>query len=111
MSETTKFAGPLDAYMALVADGSLQCDSAQKVAAEKLQSLWHNLIKYEPAGVGRSWQARFGLMGRLALTAPRGLYLHGAVGRPERQAAKAPLWREPLWAGAARALPAWFLIQ
>ena len=24
--------------------------------------------------------------------------------------AKAPLWREPLWAGAARALPAWFLI-
>ena len=81
MSETTNFVGPLDAYMALVADGGLQRDSAQAVAAEKLQSLWHNLIKYEPAGVGRSWQARFGLMGRLALTAPRGLYLYGPVGR------------------------------
>ncbi len=39
---------------------------------------------------------------------PAGDVATSARGAPG--AAKAPLWREPLWAGAAGALPAWFLI-
>jgi len=64
----------------LVADGELHRDPVQAVAVEKLQSLWHALLKYEPES-GGGWRERFGLNRRPAKSAPKGLYLHGPVGR------------------------------
>ena len=64
----------------MVADGELHRDPVQAVAVEKLQSLWHALLKYEPES-GGGWRERFGLNRRPAKSAPKGLYLHGPVGR------------------------------
>jgi cell division protein ZapE len=71
--------GPLFAYRARLRAGGLDHDSAQELAAEKLQSLHHALADYRPATAG-SWKARFGLARRRD-EPPAGLYLYGAVGR------------------------------
>jgi len=67
--------GPLAAYRARVASGSLASDPAQERAAERLDLLWAELAASPP---------RRGLLGRLLgppPVPPRGLYLWGPVGR------------------------------
>ena len=80
--------GPLPAYRALVADGRLVSDPAQRMSAERLQALWTKLRGYDPpprtpSGNG-SLLARF-LRRKPAEGAdearPNGLYLVGEVGR------------------------------
>ena len=81
MSDTAAPPDPQTAYRALVAGGEMHRDPVQALAVEKLQSLWHALLKYEPARGGGSWRERFGLTRRPAEPAPQGLYLYGPVGR------------------------------
>lgn len=63
-------AGLLQAYRARVASGELAADPAQSAAAERLDALLTDVERYMRPGL-------FG--GKRA--APRGLYLHGPVGR------------------------------
>ena len=81
MSETAAPPDPQTAYRALVAAGEVHRDPVQALAVEKLQSLWHALLKYEPARGGGRWRERLGLTRRPAEPAPQGLYLYGPVGR------------------------------
>jgi cell division protein ZapE len=64
----------LDKYNALVAEGVIVPDPAQALAAQRLDALARRL---------RSWRRREGLAAMLRGTepAPKGLYIHGAVGR------------------------------
>ncbi len=72
--------GPLFEYRRMVAEGALDADSVQGLAAEKLQSL-HNALKgYAPAKGGGGLKARLGLA-RRRQDPPQGLYLYGGVGR------------------------------
>jgi cell division protein ZapE len=66
-------------YQALVADGSLTPDPAQALVAEKLDLLGRELTGYRPTMGRQNWAARLGF-GRPA-AAPKGLYIHGSVGR------------------------------
>ena len=78
-------AGPLPAYRRRLAEGALQTDPAQAVAAERLQDLWVKLRGYDPP----PHAGRAGFIGRLlrrravdeAPSGPSGLYLVGEVGR------------------------------
>jgi len=72
---------PLSRYRRLLADGELRPDSHQLAIMEKLQNLHNELIGYEEKLPGKK-----GLLGRLLksrknVTFPRGLYVHGDVGR------------------------------
>jgi cell division protein ZapE len=80
--------GPLPAYRSLVSNGRLTADPAQRMAAERLQTLWRLLRGYDPPL--HVEPARRGLFGRLLgrkpadwsdETRPHGLYLAGEVGR------------------------------
>ncbi|WP_185804468.1 cell division protein ZapE [Pontivivens nitratireducens] len=74
--------GPLQRYRALIADGTLEADPAQRLAVEKLQLLHTRLTGYEP-GAGR--KVRVGIFGwgreRVSEADIPGLYLYGGVGR------------------------------
>lgn len=72
--------GPLSFYRARLAAGDIRHDSAQELAAEKLQSLYHALKNYQPSSGRGGWKERFGLA-RRRVEAPQGLYLYGGVGR------------------------------
>jgi cell division protein ZapE len=78
--------GPLAAWRARVADGELVPDTAQRMAAERLQDLWVKLRGYDPppSGNANGLLARF-MRRRPAEGAPdarpHGLYLVGEVGR------------------------------
>jgi cell division protein ZapE len=65
-------------YQALVASGALEPDAAQAEAAEAFAGLERRLSRYKP-------RRRQSLLGRLFAdkddSAPRGLYVHGEVGR------------------------------
>src|SRR5207248_7313350 len=64
-------------YRFLVASGAIEADPAQARAAEALAALEQRLSGYKPA-------SKQGLFGRLFADdgdAPRGLYIHGEVGR------------------------------
>ena len=68
--------GPLDNYRAMIASGEIEPDPAQLVATEHLDRLATSLGSWRPA--------RGGLFARFSRTgsyAPRGVYIHGAVGR------------------------------
>ncbi len=70
---------PLTVYRALIRSGEIERDSAQELAAEKLNLLHRRLRRYKPAEA-------VGLLSRLGLGAepvepPQGLYLVGGVGR------------------------------
>ncbi len=65
----------IDAYTALVTSGAIEHDPAQEAAADQLQMLHDALKGYQP---GRK-RGLFRLGG--AVEAPRGLYIHGGVGR------------------------------
>ncbi len=69
--------GPLTAYRALCRTEGFSGDPVQKLAVEKLQSLHHALVGYEPSSGG--WAERFGLARRAE--PPQGLYIFGPVGR------------------------------
>ncbi len=76
--------GPLPFYRARLAADDLLPDSAQALAIERLQDLWHRLSTYEPPGNGNG----HGFLARLwprrnaeDAVAPNGLYLVGNVGR------------------------------
>jgi cell division protein ZapE len=82
--------GPLHAYRALIAAGSLAPDPAQARAAERLQDLWQRLRGYVPATLPPAADGGGSLLGRLfrrkpagevAPAGPLGLYLIGEVGR------------------------------
>ncbi len=68
--------GPLQRYRSLVSTGALAPDTAQELAAEKLQLLANRLAAYTPPGLGSLLNP---FTRRRA--APEGLYLHGGVGR------------------------------
>jgi len=72
---------PLARYRALLASGALRPDPSQQAAAERLDALAHALEghRLEPEPIG--WRARLGLARRRPDAAPRGLYIHGDVGR------------------------------
>jgi cell division protein ZapE len=79
--------GPLRAYRAMLAEGALEPDPSQRMAAERLQTLWEQLRGYDPPplpdNTGGSLFARL-LRSRTpdpASGAPRGVYLVGEVGR------------------------------
>ena len=72
--------GPLADYRAEISAGDLSPDPVQALAVEKLQSLYHALVAYEPGNGKRGWKARFGLARRRE-DPPQGLYLFGGVGR------------------------------
>jgi cell division protein ZapE len=77
--------GPLAAYRAKLAGGSLSTDPSQAMVAERLQDLWAKLRGYDPP----PQPERAGFISRLlrrrpvddAPTGPDGLYLVGDVGR------------------------------
>jgi cell division protein ZapE len=65
-------------YQALIASGAIEADAAQAQAAEALAQLEQRLVRYKPLRKQR-------LLGRLFADKheppPRGLYIHGEVGR------------------------------
>ena len=77
--------GPLAAYRALVAEGALTPDDAQRLAIERLQDLWVKLRGYDP--LLRPQHSLFSRLLRRRPTEgapddrPNGLYLVGDVGR------------------------------
>jgi cell division protein ZapE len=73
--------GPLPRYRALQRAGTLAHDSAQELAAEKLQSLHKALKNYHPHEKASGWRERLGLARRREAEAPQGLYIFGPVGR------------------------------
>jgi cell division protein ZapE len=72
---------PIVAYRALCRQGLLEPDSAQRLAVERLQSLYRALREYRPDSGLFGWLARFGIAERHDAAAPHGLYLCGPVGR------------------------------
>lgn len=73
---------PLNAYRARIAEGLIKPDIGQESAIVRLQALWQALQEYRPGTVpAGGWRARLGLTRPDRLPAPRGLYLHGGVGR------------------------------
>ena len=79
--------GPLPAYRAMVAAGTLAADPSQRLAIERLQDLWAKLRGYDPSP---SDGGRVGLLFRFLRrkaaegandARPHGLYLVGDVGR------------------------------
>jgi len=75
--------GPMPKYRALIAEGRLQADPAQRAAVEKLQLLHMRLADYDPSvgkKVQRGW---FGWVKGSPQKVIRltGLYLYGGVGR------------------------------
>ena len=73
--------GPLPLYREHRRDGGLKADPMQELAAEKLQSLYHALLHYQPQSGAAGWRQRLGIARRLKAEAPQGLYLYGSVGR------------------------------
>ncbi len=71
--------GPVARYRAKRRAEKLVADPAQALAAERLEALCQRLTDYEAHRRNRGWRARFGLARRAV--PPRGLYLHGEVGR------------------------------
>jgi len=69
--------GPYQLYRTLVEDGHLQTDPAQRDAAQRLQDLAERLRDYSPPA-GSDF---FSFFSRRKPNAPKGLYLHGGVGR------------------------------
>jgi cell division protein ZapE len=69
--------GPLQRYRALVASDRLKPDPEQARVAAALDALHHALRHYQPARP----RGLFALLGGRTAPAPRGLYIHGAVGR------------------------------
>jgi len=72
---------PMAAYRELRRLGLLQPDPAQQLAIEGLQNLYRALLDYRPETGLRARLARFRRTDNGGAQVPRGLYLHGPVGR------------------------------
>ncbi|HWI26475.1 MAG TPA: cell division protein ZapE [Stellaceae bacterium] len=72
--------GPLAHYRARLASGELMPAASQRLAVDKLQSLWRALASYKPNNGEHGWRARLGLA-PASPTPPMGLYIFGGVGR------------------------------
>ena len=72
--------GPLALYRARLHAGDLIADPSQRLAVDKLQSLWRALADYKPNNGEQGWRARLGLA-PASEPPPMGLYLFGGVGR------------------------------
>jgi cell division protein ZapE len=72
--------GPLAQYRARLASGELMPAPSQRLAVDKLQSLWRALASYKPNNGEHGWRARLGLAPASA-PPPLGLYIFGGVGR------------------------------
>jgi cell division protein ZapE len=72
--------GPLTQYRARLESGELMPASSQRLAVDKLQSLWRALASYKPNNGEHGWRARLGLA-PASEPPPLGLYLFGGVGR------------------------------
>jgi len=82
----TQFPGPMPAYRARRAAGTLKPDPMQEYAAEKLQMLHRTLLAYRPfvpQPQSGGWLSKLGFGGQSqpAPQPPKGLYLFGGVGR------------------------------
>jgi cell division protein ZapE len=76
--------GPLPAYQAMIANGSLAADPAQATAINRLQDLWERLRGYDPKPApeaGGGFLARLMRLRHTEEYVPTGLYLVGEVGR------------------------------
>ncbi len=84
--------GPLAAYRALLAGGTLHADPVQGMAVEKLESLAKALAAYQPAQGQGGWLSRFGFSNHsrqltwladdgMEGVGKQGLYLYGDVGK------------------------------
>src|SRR5437016_6296815 len=79
--------GPLFAYRAKAAEGGLERDSAQELAAQRLQDLFVKLRRYDPPLRSQNGTRFFSRLLRRKPTdeagedRPNGLYLVGEVGR------------------------------
>ena len=70
--------GPLPRYRELVLEGALSVEPVQALMAENLQILHDRLKRYRPPAPRADF---FSLFRRRRPKAPKGLYLHGGVGR------------------------------
>lgn len=73
--------GPRQRYQALIESGEVNADPAQAEAVDRLQAMHEKLDGYQLAGLKTSWTQRLGFGKPATIEAPRGLYIHGAVGR------------------------------
>ena len=81
MSEHLSPDGPIHSYRNLVRAGEINHDTAQELAAEKLQALQHRLKTYDPkADTGLRKLFQFGAKKKRG-EVPSGLYMYGGVGR------------------------------
>lgn len=88
MTEHIKKTGPEAEYQALMAEGELKPDPDQARVVSGLERLHHELINYPDMGArntgllsNRRWSARlFGWLQKNKKP-PKGIYLHGGVGR------------------------------
>lgn len=72
----------VEALQARVEKGELKADPAQQAIAGRLDALAHELERHDPQPAKRSGLGRFFGAGREEpARAPRGLYIHGGVGR------------------------------
>ena len=89
-------------YQALVSSGAIEPDAAQEEAAEALAELEQRLSNYKPF-------RKQGLLGRLFADKdeppPRGLYIHGEVGRGKTMLMDLFFEHSPVDAQASRAFP------
>lgn len=72
--------GPHAAYQALIAQGVVVPDPAQRLAVEKLEILHRRLARWRPDEQKGGLLARLGF-GRSREEPPQGLYIYGSVGR------------------------------
>ncbi|HEX6014425.1 MAG TPA: cell division protein ZapE, partial [Geminicoccaceae bacterium] len=76
---------PLQQLKSLIARGELRLDPPQLAAAERLERLARELEAWRPSPPAEASGGLFGLFGRsrepAAVPPPRGVYLHGEVGR------------------------------
>ena len=72
--------GPVAAYRALLEQGDLRTDPVQEAAVARLETLYHELRRHRPVRSASLFE-RLGRIGRGRPLPPRGVYLHGPVGR------------------------------
>lgn len=69
---------PFDRYQALLSSRKIDPDPLQELAARSLTRLYHQVLEYEESRTGWRNKLKFLPFGKMP---PRGIYLHGPVGR------------------------------
>ena len=82
MNDAPEILAPLARFKAMCASGEIADDPAQRGAVAQLDALHRALEGYEPGAERRGLLGRlFGNGGSAAADGPRGLFIHGTVGR------------------------------